>query len=266
MKSQEEHITETDLARCIFLFENVNGLSLDDIHQYTQNKEQFKSYFDDQTNNLQNATSDLDKTITNIQQRRVKVLNNMVKSHFSLILATAHERENNNLDYLQPLADYGMAALRFGFLANVYNLTKKLSHDTLGDGNVSLNKVVDVQKAVKPFEPYQQSFFDELEECFLQSPNDLTYKIQDFFINEMDISDIVDVDHEFDEVLDMVKKIKQKVDELNARYDNLSRGQQFILINQLTEVKYRLLKTEQAFYDIPKNGVLNGIIPNKDTE
>ena len=79
MESQEENITETDLARCIFIFENMTSLSLDDVKKNAQNKEQFKNFFYDQTISLQNATSDVDKAITNIQQRRVKVLNKVVK-------------------------------------------------------------------------------------------------------------------------------------------------------------------------------------------
>lgn len=265
MESQEENITETDLARCIFIFENMTSLSLDDVKKNAQNKEQFKNFFYDQTISLQNATSDVDKAITNIQQRRVKVLNKVVKSHFSLILTNAHKKKDNKLDYLQPLADQGMAAISYRFLVDVYHSTKKLSHDILGDGGLSLNSVLKVQDAVQPFEPYQQNFYDEIEDYFLEDFDDFSYNIQDF-IEEMDITDIVDVDQEFDEVYSSIKKIKQKTDDLNRTYDNLDKTHQMDLINKLMEIKYRLFQTIQVFYDSPQNGVLNGIIRNKGTD
>jgi len=82
----------------------------------------------------------------------------------------------------------------------------------------------------------------------------------------MDITDIVDVDQEFDEVYSSIKKIKQKTDDLNRTYDNLDKTHQMDLINKLMEIKYRLFQTIQVFYDSPQNGVLNGIIRNKSTD
>lgn len=252
-----ENISQTDLAICFYLFEISNNQINPSSIKKIKTKKDLRLYLDKQA---QKSSSKVDpkKEVDNLQQRFIRIINNLVKKHFKTLLHKVHSNKDSTFDGYAPLADKGIAStIPFKFLSDLCSAIYELNY-----GTSTILKILKIQDDVNSFNPYvNEDFFDIIANLFDQNFN---YEEYQNCLDDIDVVDIVDIDKELDEIQSLLKKICLALKKRNKSYDESSKEEQMTIINQLISVKFHLLEAYAAFYN--DHGPFDGTkLPTKFT-